>query len=60
MLEGICAKIGQRCHVSRATAKNDFVPLLKIALEKQKLSAIASWLKLEPEEVDFLAKMNKF
>lgn len=59
-LEGICAKIGQRCHVSRATAKNDFVPFLKIALERQKSSPLASWFKLEPEEVEFLAKMNKF
>jgi replication factor C large subunit len=39
-LEGICAKIGQRCHVSRATAKQDFVPFLKIVLEKQKSSPI--------------------
>ena len=60
MLEGICAKIGQRCHVSRATAKQAFVPFLKMVFEKQKSSPIVGWFKLEPEEVDFLAKMNKF
>jgi replication factor C large subunit len=60
MLENICAKIAMRCHVSRATAKNDFVPFLKVMLEKRKSSHIVSWLKLEPEEVDYLVKMSKF
>jgi replication factor C large subunit len=60
MLEGICAKIGKQCHVSRKTAKEDFVPHLKILLAKQKAAPVISWLELEPEEVDFLAKMNKF
>jgi hypothetical protein len=60
MLENICAKIGLRCHVSRATAKNDFVPFLKVILEKRKSSQIVSWLKLEPEEADYLVKMRKF
>jgi replication factor C large subunit len=59
-LEAICAKIAMQCHVSRVTAKNDFVPFLKIILEKRKASSICSWLKLEPEEVDYLIKMNKF
>ncbi len=59
MLDAICAKIGEQCHVSRATAKTDFVPFLKILLEKQKLDEVASWLELQPEEVEFLAKMNR-
>ena len=59
ILENICGKIGQQCHISRATAKTDFVPFLKIILAKQKASPIITWLKLEPEEVDFLNKMNK-
>jgi len=29
-------------------------------LEKQKSSPIISWLKLEPDDVDYLMKMNKF
>jgi len=46
--------------VSRRTAKKDIVPFLKIILKKQKSSPIISWLKLESDEVDYLAKMNKF
>ena len=60
MLETICAKIGLHCHVSRATAKNDFVLFLKVILEKHKSNSIVTWLKLEPEEVDYIVKMKKF
>ena len=59
-LEGICGKIGQRCHVSRKTAKEEFVPFIKVLITKQKASEIISWLELAPEEIDFLTKMNKF
>ena len=58
-LENICAKIALKCHVSRNTAKTDIVPFVKIMLEKQKSSRIVSWLKLEPDDVDYLIKMNK-
>ena len=58
-LEKVCAKIALRCHVSRNTAKTDIVPFVKIMLEKQKASPIVSWLKLEPDDVDYLLKMNK-
>lgn len=60
MLDAICGKIGQRCHVSRATAKQDFVPFLKVMLAKRKADATTSWLELAPEEVEFLTKVNKF
>jgi len=60
MLDAVCAKIGQKCHVSRATAKQDFVPFLKVLLAKQKAASALSWLGLQPEEVEFLTKMNKF
>jgi len=60
MLEAICGKIGQRCHVSRATAKQDFIPFIKVMLAKGKAGSAVSWLELEPEEVEFLTKMNKF
>ena len=59
MLEAICAKIALRCHVSRLTAKNDFIPYLKIILDKHKSNPIISWLKLTPNEVDYLVKMKK-
>jgi hypothetical protein len=58
-LEDICTKIAAKCHVSRSTAKTDIVPFVTIMLEKQKSSPIISWLKLEPDDVDYLIKMNK-
>lgn len=60
MLDAICAKIGQKCHVSKATAKKDFVPFLKVLLAKKKGSYLASWLELKPDEVEFLSKMKRF
>jgi replication factor C large subunit len=60
MLDAICSKIGQRCHVSRKTAKEDFVPILKILIANQKASQVIAWLELTAEEADFLEKMNKF
>ncbi len=60
MLDGICGKIGVQCHVSHSKAKHEFVPFVKIILEKQKSSPLISWLKLTPEEVDFLAKMSRY
>jgi replication factor C large subunit len=61
MLENICAKIGKQCHVSRKTAKEDFIPILKIMLDKPKAAtSLVSGLELQPEEVDFLVKMNGF
>jgi replication factor C large subunit len=58
-LENICEKIALKCHVSRSTAKTDIVPYVKIMLEKQKSSQIVSWLKLEPNDVDYVMKMKK-
>ena len=60
MLEAICSKIGAQCHVSRETAKEDFVPFIKILLQKPKSNSIISWFKFTPEEADFLAKMSKY
>ena len=60
MFERICGKIGKQCHVSRNTAKESFVPILKILLEKPRVAAsVVSWFQLQPEEVDFLVNMNK-
>jgi replication factor C large subunit len=60
MLDAICCKIGQRCHVSKATAKTEFIPFIKVLLAWRKADAVVSWLELAPEEVEFLCKMNKF
>ncbi len=59
-VDAICAKIGQRCHVSKKTAKEELIPFLKVMLASQKKMPMAHWLKLEPEEVDFIAKMDMF
>jgi replication factor C large subunit len=59
MLEHICGKIGRKCHISRATAKTDVVPYIKIMLARHKADGIVSWLELQAEEVEFLAKMNR-
>jgi replication factor C large subunit len=60
MLDGICGKIGAQCHVSHSIAKHDFVPFVKMILQKQKASSLIDWFKFTPEEVDFLIKMNRF
>jgi hypothetical protein len=46
--------------VSRAAAKTDFIPFLKILLAKNKADDMVSWLELLPEEVEFISKMNRF
>jgi hypothetical protein len=58
-LEAICAKIALKCHVSRTTAKNDMIPFIKIIIEKEKSTPIINWLKLEPDEVEYLTKLKK-
>jgi replication factor C large subunit len=60
MLDGICGKIGAVCHVSHEIAKHDFVPYVKMMLQKKKGNALADWFKFTPEEVDFLIKMNRY
>lgn len=60
ILESVCNKIANRCHVSRKTAKEDFIPFLKVMMKHNKSIPAFSWLELTPEEVDFLEKMNKF
>jgi replication factor C large subunit len=59
MLDNICLKIGQHCHVSKATAKTDFVPFIRILLTKSSMNEVVAGLELQPEEVEFLMKMNK-
>lgn len=60
MLDNICSKIGTKCHVSHSIAKHDFVPFIKMILQKQKASPLIDWFKFTAEEVDFLIKMNRF
>jgi replication factor C large subunit len=59
-LEGICGKIGSQCHVSRQIAKNEFVPYIKLILQKHKTSHLADYFKFSKEEVDFLIKMGRY
>ena len=60
MLDGICGKIGAKCHVSHSKAKHDLVPFVKMLLQKTKNSPLIAWFEFSPEEVDFLVKMNRF
>ncbi len=60
MLDSICGKIGAKCHVSHSKAKHDFVPFVKMLLQKTKNSPLIAWFEFSPEEVDFLVKMNRF
>jgi replication factor C large subunit len=59
-LDGICGKIGAKCHVSHETAKHDFVPYVKAIMTKNKKSPLADWFEFTTEEVDFLVGMSKF
>jgi replication factor C large subunit len=58
-LENICAKIAKRCHISRRSAKLDFVPFLKAILKKDKSSQIFTWLQLDGKEFDYLREMEQ-
>jgi len=60
MLDGICGKIGARCHVSHEKAKLDFVPYVKTLLQMQRHSPMITYFEFSSEEVDFLLKMNRF
>jgi replication factor C large subunit len=58
-LEAICAKIALKCHVSRATAKNDMIPFIKLIVEKEKSTPLINWLRLASDEVAYLTNMKK-
>ena len=58
-LETICAKIGARCHVSKRSAKLDFIPFVRAILKEQKSSPICTWLQLDSTEMEFLEKMDQ-
>ncbi|UCC33726.1 MAG: hypothetical protein JSW53_01615, partial [Candidatus Bathyarchaeota archaeon] len=56
--KGICAKIGAKCHVSRRSAKIDFIPFIRAILKEQKSSPICTWLELDSKELDYLTSME--
>jgi replication factor C large subunit len=60
MLDAICGKIGAQCHVSHEIAKHDFVPYIKMILQRQKSNTLIDWFKFTAEEVDFLIKMSRY
>lgn len=60
ILDGVCGKIGQQCHVSKKTAKEEFVPFLKVLMSKQKAANWISWFELSQEEVECLLSLNRF
>jgi len=61
ILNGICTKVGSKCHVSRYEAKMIFVPYLRLMLQQKKSSnMLIEWLKLTPEEVTVLTSLKMF
>ncbi len=60
MLNGICSKIGNQCHVSIETAKKDFIPYIRVLLTKKRNHPFVAWFKFTAEEVEYLTKMGRF
>lgn len=58
-LETICAKIGARCHVSRRTAKLNFIPFVSAILKEKRSAPLGVWLHLDSEEIEFLKRMDQ-
>jgi len=55
--DGVCRRIGERCHVSRRVAGSEYLPYLRIIFQSNTRAAseLASWLRLEEDEVQFLS-----
>ncbi len=60
MLDAICGKIGAQCHVSHQLAREQYVPYIRLILQKKPKSPLAAWFKFTPEEVNFLITMGRF
>ncbi|UCE29609.1 MAG: replication factor C large subunit [Candidatus Bathyarchaeota archaeon] len=58
-LEALCAKIGARCHVSRRSAKLDFVPFIKAILKEDKSAPLGAWFQLDDKEMGHLMNMGR-
>lgn len=59
ILDSISSKIAHLFHVSKFTAKEEMLPFMKIMLERKKTKSIFAYLDFEPNEIDFIKKMNK-
>ncbi|MCW3983581.1 MAG: replication factor C large subunit [Candidatus Bathyarchaeota archaeon] len=59
-LDAICGKIGAQCHVSHQIAREQYVPYIRLILQKKPKSPLAAWFKFTPEEVNFLVTMGRF
>jgi replication factor C large subunit len=60
LLDAICAKIGAHCHVSVETAKETFIPYIRLILQKKRSSPLAVYFDFTLEEVDFLTKLGRY
>ncbi|MCW3998103.1 MAG: replication factor C large subunit [Candidatus Bathyarchaeota archaeon] len=58
-LDSISLKIARKLHISKITAKKEVLPFIKILLEKEKTSPIASSFELDLAETDYIIKMKK-
>jgi replication factor C large subunit len=55
-LQSVAGKLALKCHVSTKDAITEIIPLLRIIMkgDREKMSALASWLELEDSEIDWL------
>ena len=60
ILNNICAKIGEQCHVSVETAKLTFIPYVRLMLQRRRNHPIVSSLKLTPEEDNYIVNMGRY
>jgi replication factor C large subunit len=61
MLDGICGKIGAQCHVSHQIAREQYVPYIRLILQKKRTHPLVAWFKFTGEEVDYLVRqMGRF
>ncbi len=61
LLESISTKVGKNCHTSRAIAKRDILPYLRIMLENDGDAAedISTYLGLDDEMIEYLSGREK-
>ena len=62
ILNNICTKIGNQCHVSKYEAKMIYIPYIRLMLQQKKKTStlLIEQLKLTPEEVTFLTGLKMF
>ncbi len=60
ILDGICIKIGQQCHVSKETARQTYIPYIRLILQKKRNHPLVTSFEFTPEEVNYLVTMGRY